>query len=124
MARFRPPPLTDEDLAGIVSASLDPAPATGDPEDVPSSPDSTSDPVPVQPPEDAGPVVAAATSDDRFVLGTWNGITQWNCTSCRWDTVISLDAFNAHWQAHRPPPPPRPVSGLVGLDGRPLTSEV
>lgn len=97
------------------------------PADAPSSPEPTQEPAPAQPPENAGPVVAAATSDDRFVLGSWGGLPQYNCSRCPWDTVASIDAFNAHWEQHAPPPPPPPPAPpplIFGPDGKPITSEV
>lgn len=109
----------------ITPAKPDISEVTGDAlADVPSSEEPATEPAPAQPNEDAGPVVVAATSDSRFILGSWGGLAQYNCTRCPWDTVTSLDAFNAHWEAHLPPKPPPPVSVLVAPDGRPLTSEV
>lgn len=78
-----------------------------------------------QPAED--PVVPDATvasSPERFVLGSWAGIEQHNCTLCPWNTVEGLYAFERHWEAHlslnATAAVEQPKALIFGPDGNPL----
>lgn len=78
-----------------------------------------------QPAEDSiAPDATVASSPERFVLGSWAGIEQHNCTLCPWNTVEGIDAFERHWEAHvslqATAIVEQPRALIFGPDGNPL----
>lgn len=55
-----------------------------------------------------------------YLLGQWNGLTQYRCPHCPFDSLDESELL-AHLAQHSPPEPPRIVSEqLVDRYGNPL----
>lgn len=69
-------------------------------------------------PEDVGDKAAGGGVDALpYTMGTWNGLDQWKCRYCRWDTLEGEAAVMAHYQgAHAPKPPRTRVVALPLVD--------
>ncbi|MGE3510706.1 MAG: hypothetical protein AB7N65_17675 [Vicinamibacterales bacterium] len=67
-------------------------------------------------------VAGAAATADHYTIGSWGGIEKYECIQpgCPFDS-LNKGRVEEHWRkVHAPPPPPRPSTGLVALDGSPL----
>lgn len=67
-------------------------------------------------------VAGAAATADHYLIGSWGGIEKYECAEpgCPFD-ALKAERTEEHWQkVHAPPPPPRPQTGLVAVDGSPL----
>ena len=78
--------------------------------------------------DETGAVVALDESDVAdgsgapFVLNKWNGLTQWRCRFCAWDTLDGeAEAMDHYITQHAAPTPPREGT-IVVYDrfGRPV----
>lgn len=48
-----------------------------------------------------------APEPEHYTIGTWNGLTQYRCRHCPFDTLEGEGAIEAHYaDRHGPPPPP------------------
>ncbi len=68
------------------------------------------------------PESSAAPSEkmEPYLLGQWNGLTQYRCPHCPFDSLDEGELL-AHLAQHAPPEPPRVVSErLVDRYGNPL----
>lgn len=59
---------------------------------------------------------AAAFLPAPFTLGEWNGLTQYKCKFCPFDTLHEDVALEHYAARHAPPPPPKPVSLIPVFD--------
>lgn len=60
-----------------------------------------------------------------YHIGAWNGIRQYRCAHCPWDT-LDREAMERHLtERHRPPPEPKPPSPIIVTDrfGQPVQRE-
>jgi hypothetical protein len=52
-----------------------------------------------------------------FVVGEWNGLRQWQCRYCAWDTLEGEEAMLAHYAArHAPAPEPKQARRIQVYD--------
>lgn len=70
-----------------------------------------------------GPDGQAVEADERpFILNKWNGLTQWRCRFCAWDTLDGeAEAMDHYIARHAAPVAPAP-SPILRVDrfGRPV----
>lgn len=50
------------------------------------------------------------TGSDVYTVGEWNGLPQWQCRHCAWDTLDGVQAVMQHYvDRHVEAVPPKPV---------------
>jgi len=63
--------------------------------------------------------------NEFFTLGEWNGMTQWKCRFCPWDTLEGEVELMKHYiERHAPSLPPEPPKTILQADrwGNPIKS--
>jgi hypothetical protein len=53
-----------------------------------------------------------APENPYFTMGRWNGLPQWKCTQCPWDTLDGEATLMEHY-AERHAPPPEPAKPTI-----------
>lgn len=62
---------------------------------------------------------AAPMADERYTIGSWNGLKRWQCSRCPWDTLQGEESFMSHFESvHEPKTVPAPAPPVLYIEDR------